>query len=153
MKKFKYRQQGFTLLELMVTAALVAILAAIALPSYQDTVRKSRRADAYDALLECASAQARRYSTSAPQSYFDQAGASSANVCGADGTDLFSKEGYYQLSISNPNCTQNSRFWCFSVTATVVGPQADDTDCQSFTIDHTGLKTAAPNTEGRCWRS
>ena len=41
----KQTQQGFTLIELMVTVAIVGILASIAYPSYQDSVMKSRRAD------------------------------------------------------------------------------------------------------------
>ena len=39
------RKRGFTLIELMIVVAIVAVLAAIALPSYQDYVRKGRRAD------------------------------------------------------------------------------------------------------------
>lgn len=40
------RQRGFTLIELMIAVAVVAILAAIALPSYNEYIRKSRRAEA-----------------------------------------------------------------------------------------------------------
>ena len=43
---------GFTLIEVMIVVAIVAIIATIALPSYQDSVRKSRRADAVLALQQ-----------------------------------------------------------------------------------------------------
>lgn len=46
------RIKGFTLIELMIVVVVVAILAAIALPSYHDFVRKSRRADALTKMLD-----------------------------------------------------------------------------------------------------
>lgn len=45
-KTLKTRQRGFTLMELMITVAVIGILSAIAYPAYQDYVRKSRRVDA-----------------------------------------------------------------------------------------------------------
>ncbi len=45
-------QVGFTLIELMITVAIVGILAAIAYPSYQDSVRKGKRAEGRTALVD-----------------------------------------------------------------------------------------------------
>ena len=45
------RQRGFTLVELVITVLIVAILASIALPAYQDQVRKSRRAEVKGEIL------------------------------------------------------------------------------------------------------
>ena len=51
------RARGFTLVEVIITVAIVAILAAIALPSYREHVRKSRRAEAQAYLMAVASRQ------------------------------------------------------------------------------------------------
>ena len=48
------RQQAFTLIELMIAVAIVGVLAAVAYPTYQNSVQKSRRADAQAALVELA---------------------------------------------------------------------------------------------------
>ena len=55
----KTRAAGFTLIELMVVVAVVAILASIAYPSYRDAVLKGRRAQARTALLELMQQQER----------------------------------------------------------------------------------------------
>ena len=54
-------QRGFTLTELMIVVAIVAILAAVAWPSYQDQVRSTNRADAQGALLGLAQAMERHF--------------------------------------------------------------------------------------------
>jgi type IV pilus assembly protein PilE len=84
MKLFKHTikqpSTGFTLIELMIAVAIAGVLAAIAIPSYQDSVKKSRRVDAQSALLAFANAMERVYTES--NSYCDAGGAGGADSCG-----------------------------------------------------------------------
>ncbi len=157
------KTRGFTLIELMITVAIVAILASIAIPSYLSQITQSRRADATDALLDCAAAQARWFTTESPSTYLNQNDAIAANICNPGGGNLNSREGHYQLRITNPNnCTTNGSLWCFLITATPTPgtSQANDDLCQTMTIDHRGRRAATGNLGGvasdttdNCWRT
>ena len=83
-KYYETNTHGFTLIELMITVAIVGILASIAYPSYQDSVMKSRRADATGALLGFANAMERRFTET--NSYCNAGGVDGADTCG-DGTN------------------------------------------------------------------
>ena len=48
----KHPHKGFTLIEVMIVVAIVGILAAIALPSYNEYIRRGHRAEARAALLQ-----------------------------------------------------------------------------------------------------
>lgn len=150
------KHAGFTLIELMVVVAIVAILATIALPSYQDSVQKTRRSDAQAALFSAATAQ---------EKWYFQRGSYSNNVdeIGGNAGTLLSSEGYYTITINNN--VNNGRcvggggvaFNCFILTATPVvpGPQANDTTCATMTLDQTGRKQSLDNlrveTTAICW--
>ncbi len=56
------RAGGFTLIELMVTLVVASILLAIAVPSYQAQVRKSRRTEARNAVMDLAAREERYFS-------------------------------------------------------------------------------------------
>ncbi len=131
---------GFTLIEVMIVVVIVAILASIAYPSYQNSIRKTRRADAKEALTSIAALQERYFFTN--NSY--AAGATPAARLAALGVSGFSKEGYYALTISaGPTCgTSPNTYPCYEITATPLGAQTADLDCVSFSISQSGKKTA-----------
>ena len=132
------RQRGFTLIELMVTVAIVAILAAIALPAYQEQMRKSRRADAKQALLAVAQNMEKYYTENAR--YTTTSG--STTCPGATVIVTPSPEGYYAISAA---CSSDN---AFALTATAQGAQAGDTHCATLTYTSTNIKGG---TNADCW--
>lgn len=132
---------GFTLMELMIVVSIVAILAAIALPSYQDQVRQTRRSDGQVALMEIALAQ-EKFRTHCPH----YAGAlTGERHCHADqatssalGLSATSSEGYYSLSVSAASTNG------FIARADPVGNQTLDDSrgviCAPLTIDQDGQR-------------
>jgi len=140
-------QHGFTLIEAMIVVTMLAILAAIALPSYQSYVRKARRTDAKNALLDLAMREEKFYSIN--NRYSATAGdlgyAALPYSVSSSGSNS-----YYDLSITLSTDTQS-----YSGTATPKGPQLSDADCYAFTISNTGLRgnqkggsTLSPD---KCW--
>ncbi|MES2361065.1 MAG: type IV pilin protein [Pseudomonadota bacterium] len=126
------KNHGFTLIELMITVAIIGILAAVAYPAYLDQIRKARRAEAQAALMNIAARQqqmlldTRSYATSV----------SALNVT-LPGT----VQQAYTVSVSVGTATVPS----FTATAAPSGSQAKD-KCGVMTVDQTGTKS--PST---CW--
>ena len=141
------RQQGLTLIELMVVVAVMAVIAAIAYPLYTNQVQKARRADAKVALESLAMAQERYFTINGEYGDEDDLAAEIARVesrLDRDGTD---GPDDYTFAIDNTNVT-------FTITATATGAQAGDTDCASFTINHAGVKGASDSGDAasdKCW--
>lgn len=127
---------GFTLIELMIVVAVVAILTTIAYPSYQDAMRKSRRAQAKADLVEYAAMAERFRTVENKYTGFTLQFTQSPREAGATAR--------YTLSADMAAHT-------FLITATPTSGQDADR-CGTLTIDHTGKKTAsgaAPLSE--CW--
>lgn len=125
--------KGFSLIELMIAVAIVAILAAIAYPAYNEQVTKARRSDAHSALLNMAALMEHYYTEN--NTY---AGASIANI----GANATSSEGHYNMSIGNLSATT------YTLTATPTGAQASDTTCGALTLTNTNVKGPNP---ASCW--
>lgn len=123
------RQTGFTLIELMITVAVVAILAAIAYPVYTSAMIKGRRSDAESTLMDIAQRE---------QQYLLDARAYAPDVTTLNVTIPTSVSQYYTVTISAPAGTAPT----FVATATPIpgSPQASDV---VLTIDNTGAKTPA----------
>lgn len=126
----KKHSKGFTLIELMIVVAILGIIAAIALPSYQNSVTKSRRADAQGALTSLANAMERYYTTN--NTYV---GAS----LGAGAGDIFPNQApldgatkFYNLTVSNLTASG------YTLLATPIGAQADN---GKLRVTSTGVRT------------
>jgi type IV pilus assembly protein PilE len=141
-------ERGFTLVELMVVVTIVAIITVIALPGYQQSVRKSRRADAVLALQQIQMAQERLRAECTSYG----AGLAAARVCdpGTPANNRLalattSPDGLYTLALSNISPTG------YTATATAVTgtSQASDTGCTVLTLAVTGLTLT--RTPAECW--
>lgn len=139
MKPRMKTSKGFTLIELMIVVAVVGILAAVAYPSYQDSVRKSRRADAKSALLELAQFMERNYTLS---NRYDQDSAGNAVVLPFTESPKDGTAKYYDLTISA------SAAQSFTLSAAPKNAQSSDV-CATLRITNTGVKTATGT--GVCW--
>ncbi len=137
-------QRGFTLVELMVTVAILAILATIATTSYTSQIQKSRRTDARSALLDLAGREEKLFSTtnaySATPSDLGYAAFGAANPIGS---------GYYTLTVT-VNAINSPP--SYSITANTYGPQLSDQQCTSLSIDNLGNQTSTGSaTAATCW--
>jgi type IV pilus assembly protein PilE len=129
---------GFTLLELMIAILLVAILAAIALPNYMESVRKGRRADAVAALQRVQHAQERWRANNTRYA--------------SDLTDLnvetTSPDRHYTIAISSATAAG------YTATATAArgSPQASDTRCATLQLTQAAGNVTYDSTSGNaCW--
>lgn len=140
------RSSGFTLIELMIVVAIVAILAAVAFPAYQDSVAKSRRAEAAGALIEAAQRL---------EVFFTQNGRYCALAdCSTGLAPVFptavpsSGAAYYTIQGQDGQVSATA----FVIEAVPAGSMAND-DCATLRLSAAGETTVTGSVSAaQCWR-
>ena len=128
-------QKGFTLIEMVIALACVALLASLAWPSYQNLILRSQRAQARASLLQAAHWLERAASANGSYPLTTDVPASVLQIDGQR----------YKLSVTS---TAQS----YTLSATPVGTQTADA-CGTLTVNHLGVRNVqgASQTAAQCW--
>jgi len=130
------RRPGFSLIELVITLAIVAILATITVPSFSGLVARSRRSDAISTLLQVQLAQ---------EHWRAEQLAYAPDLAALGRQTAESKDGYYRLRIRHADA------FGFLVAAQPLGAQQNDA-CGVFAIDENGAVYRDGFANQDCWR-
>jgi type IV pilus assembly protein PilE len=144
-RSVRNRQSGVSLVELLTVMVIVAILGAIAVPSYRAYMIRANRSDAKTALMFYAGALERCYTR-----YNSYAYNADPNVgCSVD-FPVISDNGYYQISVTDALGSRSAS--AFTLVAVPQGGQAGDTGCGKLTLDQLSTRgKSGSKTVAECW--
>lgn len=141
MTKYYSRSVGFSLLEIILVMAIVAILTMLVVPSYQASRLRAMRADGKVALLQIASAQEHFYAANNTYSTV-------ANPLSNE-QSFRSNDGSYIVTVTA--CDGGDIVNCFVATASPQGVQRDD-NCENLTLSDTGWRGSSSGNAVECWQ-
>jgi len=138
--------RGFSLIELMIVVAIIAILAAVAVPSYQSFVQEGRRAEGVALALDLASRQERFYTQFANYTNSaDNLGYPRVNAGNA-----VSENGFYSATIAGTAVAGVSNG--ISTYVITVTPAVTDAECGALTLSNIGVRDSDNGDAAECWR-
>lgn len=145
------RSKGFTLIELMIVVAVIAIIAAIGYPSYINSIVKTKRAAAEGCVSQYAGYMERFYTQNL--SYDQNAPGNTAPIAVGNPSPVTldcagprNSGADYVFSVTAPTAST------YTVTATPKGAQLSrDTACGALSIDQAGTKSASGTMGAACW--
>lgn len=145
------KSNGFTLIELMIVVAVIGLLAAIAIPSYQDSVRKGRRAEGRAALTELLQQQERYMTQMNSYLAFTNSAGTTTPVSAATTFKVFSGDSLAKAAylLSADACPSAVITECVRLTAT---PVVADAEAGNLQILSSGTKTCTGTTTSVCWK-
>ncbi len=141
-------ENGVTIIELLLVMVIVAMLVAVAIPSYRQYTLRANRAEGHAMLLQAAANQERFYLDNSTYATQSQISEPLPDGLGLRGESL---SGHYGLRIAAADDN------AFILVATARGEQAADESCAVFAIDETGARYGgagpafAANNDASCW--
>ncbi|WP_199096595.1 type IV pilin protein [Dyella sp. ASV21] len=143
---------GFTLIELMISVAIIAILGALAITNYARYAQTSRRSDALSALSTDQGILERCYSQTFDYNKVTVSGSGCGSLSTSGNT---SPNGFYTVALAMPGTSSPQTSYTLTATPATGSPQVKDTTCAKFVVSSASPHQAYDNTgatqTSTCW--